>query len=616
MKCYYMMMLSVFALCACAQGCNTDDADAVIEPSSSDEDADSEKGYDDDGAGDDISNSTFSKSITITYDGSSATVSGQADGVSIIVSDADVVITSSAEEMEFILTGQSSNGSVKVYSDYKYKMTFSGLTLHSATGSPVDNQSKKKLFIELADGTVNTLSDASSYTRVTDTEDLKACLFSEGQLILCGTGSLSVVGNFKHAICSDDYVAVSGDPAITVSGSVKDAVHANDYVAVYGGKVNITGAGSDGIDVDAGYFLMKEGALSVSTSADAAKAVEAAGNVYVSGGSMTLYASGAPVYDSSEADYKCAACLSSDSSIFISGGFVYAECSGVGGKALKADVNIEVSDGSLSAYAKGASNSYGSAKAVKAKQDVVISGGRVSASSASHEGIESKGRLTISGGIVEVEAADDGINSAGTMYLKGGYVYSHSTNNDAIDSNGDLIISGGTIVAYGASDPECGLDANDEENFHLYITGGYVFALGGSNVSYPYSTTGSQPYVIMSGAAADVAVKDASGNAMLAWDYSSYSSSYSSNKAGGFGGQGGPGGQGGQGGQGGMSGSCTFLVSTPDMTSGATYYLFTGVTISSSSSFHGLSVNPSVSGGSQYSSATAATSGSSSGGRW
>ena len=275
-----------------------------------------------------------------------------------------------------------------------------------------------------------------------------------------------------------------------------------------------------------------------------------------------------------------------------------------------------MSDGSLSAYAKGASNSYGSAKAVKAKQDVVISGGRVSASSASHEGFESKGRLTISGGIVEVEAADDGINSAGTMYLKGGYVYSHSTNNDAIDSNGDLIISGGTIVAYGASDPECGLDANDEENFHLYITGGYVFALGGSNVSYPYSTTGSQPYVIMSGAAADVAVKDASGNAMLAWDYSSYSSSYSSNKAGGFGGQGGPGGQGGQGGQGGMSGSCTFLVSTPDMTSGSTYYLFTGVTISSSSSFHGLSVNPSVSGGSQYSSATAATSGSSSGGRW
>lgn len=86
-------MLSVLALCACAQGCNTDDADAVIETSSSDEDADSEKGYDDDGAGDDISNSTFSKSITITYDGSSATVSGQADSVSIIVSDADVVIT-------------------------------------------------------------------------------------------------------------------------------------------------------------------------------------------------------------------------------------------------------------------------------------------------------------------------------------------------------------------------------------------------------------------------------------------------------------------------------------------------------------------------------------------
>lgn len=515
-----------------------------------------------------------------------------------------------------MLRGSSSNGSFKAYSDHKYKVTLDGLSLTSLTGSPFNNQSKKKLFVELAAGSSNSLADASTYSRISDSEDLKACLFSEGQLIFCGSGSLSVVGNYKHAVCSDDYVAVSQSARLSITGSVKDAIHANDYFALYDGQVDIAASGADGIDVDEGYFTMSGGSLSVSVTAPGAKAVKAAGNVFVRGGEITLYASGAQRYDSDDADYKAAACLASDSSIFVSGGTVFAECSGVGGKAVKADFDIEVSDGSLTAFSTGSSNSYGSAKGVKAKQDITISGGRVVASSASHEGIESKGVMTISGGVVEVEAADDAINSGKDMTLSGGYIYAHSTGNDGIDSNGNMYITGGTIVAYGASDPECGLDANDEENCHLYITGGNVFALGGSNVSYPYSTTGSQAYVFVSGSASSVALEDASGNALLAWDYSSYSESSNKALSVAFGNQGGPGGQGVPGGQGGAGGSLKFLISLPSISSGSSYSLYTGVSISSSDAFHGLSLSPSVSGGSLSGSATAATSGSSSGGRW
>ena len=624
----YLSILLVLALCSCAQSCNTEDDEPEFSSSnssSSDDDAssDSEKGYDDDGTGDDITNSEFSKTIIITYDGSSVSIEGKADSVSVVATDADVVVTSAAEEIEYILRGSSTNGSLKVYSDYKYKLTLDNLSLASQTGAAINNQSKKKLFISLPAGTSNSLSDATTYTRITDGEDLKACLFSEGQLIFCGSGELSVKGNYKHAICSDDYVAVSEDAVLTVSGSVKDGIHANDYVAIYGGITNITTSGSDGIDVDAGYFLISGGYLSVSTSAAAAKAVKAAGNVWVKGGTMSLATSGAPEYDSSDADYKCANCLTSDSSIYVSGGILYAACSGVGAKAIKSDHNIEITDGTVTAIAKGSSGNSGSAKGMKATENIIISGGSVYAYSASHEGIESKGELTISGGIVEVEAADDGINSGSTMTLSGGQIYSHSTGNDGIDSNGNLIISGGTVIAYGTTDPECGLDANDEENYHLYITGGTVFSLGGSNISYPYSTTGSQAYVTLSGSAANVALKDASGNLILAWDYSAYatlassSSSSSTNKAGWGGNQGGgPGGNQGGGNQGGMGGgSLTFLISTPSMTSGSTYTLYSGVTVSASDLFHGLSTSATVSGGSSSSSATAATSSSSSS-RW
>lgn len=467
-----IFLLTALALFLGATACNTDDAPAVSSDSSSSDGSGSEAGYDDDGSGDDVDNSTFSKTITITYDGSSASVSGAADSVTVSIDGADVVVNSQAEEMVYVLRGASSNGSFKAYSDHKYKVTLDGLSLTSLTGSPFNNQSKKKLFVELAAGTESSLADASTYSRVSDSEDLKACLFSEGQLIFCGSGSLSVVGNYKHAVCSDDYVAVSQSARLSITGSVKDAIHANDYFALYDGLVDISASGADGIDVDEGYFTMSGGSLSVSVSAAGAKAVKAAGNVFVRGGEMTLATSGAQKYDSDDADYKAAACLASDSSIFISGGSVFAECSGVGGKAVKADFDIEVSDGSLTALSTGSSNSYGSAKGVKAKQDISISGGRVVASSASHEGIESKGVMTISGGVVEVEAADDAINSGKDMTLSGGYIYAHSTGNDGIDSNGNMYITGGTIVAYGASDPECGLDANDEENFHLYITGG------------------------------------------------------------------------------------------------------------------------------------------------
>ncbi len=625
----YLSILLVLALCSCAQSCNTEDDEPVFSSnsgsgSSDSDDAtdDSEKGYDDDGTGDDVNNSAFTNTIIITYDGSSVSIEGKADSVTITTSDADVTVTSAAEEIEYILRGSSTNGSLKVYSDYKYKLTLDNLSLASQTGAAINNQSKKKLFVNLPAGTTSSLADATTYSRITDGEDLKACLFSEGQLIFCGSGSLSVKGNYKHAICSDDYVAISENAVVTVSGSVKDGIHANDYVAIYGGETYITTSGSDGIDVDAGYFFISGGYLSVSTSAAAAKAVKVAGNVWVKGGTMSLATSGAPEYDSSDADYKCANCLTSDSSIYVSGGVLYASCTGVGAKAIKSDHNIEITDGTVTAIAKGSSNNYGSAKGMKATENILISGGSVYAYSASHEGIEAKKEINISGGIVEVEASDDGINSGSTMTLSGGKIYSHSTGNDGIDSNGNLYITGGTVVAYGSSDPECGIDANDEENYHLYITGGTVFALGGSNVSYPYSTSGSQPYVLLTGSAANVALKDASGNSIVAWDYSAYAtlaSSSSTNKAGGWGGGGNPGGgPGGNqgGGQGGMGGgSLTFIISTPEMTSGSTYTLYSGVTVSASDLFHGLSTSATVSGGSSSNSATAVTSGSS-GNRW
>ena len=108
-----------------------------------------------------------------------------------------------------------------------------------------------------------------------------------------------------------------------------------------------------------------------------------------------------------------------------------------------------------------------------------ISGGdiMIRTSGNNAEGIESKGTFDVSGGTVLVYAHDDALNSTGDMTFTGGTVVAVGTNNDAIDANGDMKIQGGTIIACGANSAEAGIDINEQKK--LYITGGYLFAIGG-----------------------------------------------------------------------------------------------------------------------------------------
>ncbi len=602
MKSKPLFALVAVALCAFAQSCDSDGDDSPapddggtggnIGIPSGGTSSSGGSGFTYDGSADDIANSRFSKTITIEFSANAATVRGEADSVDISTDGAYVSVVSHAAEVEYVLRGETGDGALKVYSDKKYKLTLDGVKLASRRGSAINNQGKKRLFVFLADGTTNSLADASSYVATPSGEDEKAALFSEGQIVFCGAGELEVTGNYKHAICSDDYVVVSDQAKVSVLVSKKDGIHANDYVAVLGGSTTIMTTGDDGVDVGEGYFVMMGGTLSVSASAEASKALKAAGNVFVQGGSLQLTNAGEPEYEADEDDYKAAACLASDSSIFIEGGEVVASCSGVGAKGLKADGAISVSGGSLTVVCSGASNDYVSSKGVKAEGDISISGGQVSVTAASHEGIESKSRLSISGGVVEVEAYDDAINSGGDMRISGGRVYARGKTNDALDANGNLIVEGGLVVAYGASAPECGLDANEEEGFRLYVTGGTVLGVGGGT-SYPASAAGSQPAVAISASLGNVALKDADGNVVLAWECEDVST----DRMGGPGGGGRPGG---------MGGGWTYFVSTPGMVSGGSYTLHSGVSISADDAFHGLSTGGvTVSGGTAAGSATA-----------
>jgi len=209
-----------------------------------------------------IANSTFTSVVAINF-GTTTTITNPlaAAGVTITQSGGDVTINSTATAVDFQLSGTTTNGSVKIYSEKKFKLTLNGATITNNDGPAINIQSSKRAFIQVNENTTNTLTDAATYA--TSTEDTKGTIFSEGQMIFLGNGTLNVKANYKHAIVSDDYVRlIAGN--INVTGAVSDGIHTNDAIIIDGGTLKITAAG-DGIQADEGYVIINDGNITLNT---------------------------------------------------------------------------------------------------------------------------------------------------------------------------------------------------------------------------------------------------------------------------------------------------------------------------------------------------------------
>ena len=151
------------------------------------------------------------------------------------------------------------------------------------------------------------------------------------------------------------------------------------------------------------------------------------------------------------------------------------------GKGVSAKTGILVYGGVLNVDASNSSK-----RGISSKGVLAINGGRVcvlSSGGEKCEGIESKGVMLLNGGDICVAASDDAINSSEDLVVNGGRIYACSSANDGLDANGNLIINGGTVAVSGGRAPECGLDANEEDGFRLYIHGGSVIATGGNHTT-------------------------------------------------------------------------------------------------------------------------------------
>ena len=505
-----------------------------------------------------IENTTFDKTITVTFSQSgNASVSGDESGI-VSINGNDVIATNNTDQViKYVLTGETSDGFFKLYSTKKQAIVLNGVSITNPDGAAINNQSKKRTFIVLNDGTKNYLTDGANYSDATDSEDMKGCFFSEGQLIFSGSGYLEVDANCKAGIRSDDYVRTMPKANIWVDASSGNGIRGNEAVIVTGGVVNInvTGTADKGISTD--------------------------GEVRIEGGRTTIFTSGGYEYDSDENDYSACSGIKADSVININGGELNIKSTGTGGKGLNCDDEININDGVVRIITTGKrqKDSKGSVspKGIKADGKITVSGGqtqvRLEGTGDGTEGIESKSEIHIEAGTVESYSYDDAINSAGNLYIDGGYVYARSYNNDAIDANKNLYINGGVVIAEGAGQPECGLDA--AEQYNAYINGGTVIAIGGSMQAID-SRSKQASIAISASMGMKVGILDGS-KAILA--YTTPSSNCGT----------------------------ALMISSPSFKSGSSYTLRAGCEVSGGTSFYNLTTGCTIGSGSQSLDVTAST---------
>lgn len=480
----------------------------------------------------DIDSITFStisdESIKIIYNGTSVTVTNPFEnkGVNIVTSGADVVVTSTLEnkELTYYVSGTTTDGSLKLYSNYKYTLALNGASITNANGPAINIQSTKKCTLELVNGTTNTLADGLSYA--TSAEDQKATLFSEGQIIFKGTGTLNISSKSKHAICSDDYIEIE-DGTVNVTSAAKDGIHTNDHFNLEGGTVNITATG-DAVECEAGNIKVSGGSItSTIATADAkglksdstllisggnvhftvtgnqAKGLKSGGIMDLSGGIIVINTSGAAVTTASGSGYDVSYCtaIKGDTTINISGSNITITATGAGGKGISSDADIEISGGQVSVTTTGAGatykNSSGSTDAynatcITADSDIRILGGNVTCSSSGKGGKGISANATVTVG-----------SSATTPVLKittsGGEISSGSTSYSspkALKADGNITFNSGTTTISSTDD-----GIKSETNVYLY--GGTV------TVTTSYEAI-EAPYIYVSGAYVDVtAINDA-----------------------------------------------------------------------------------------------------------
>ncbi len=428
--------------------------------------------------------------VTIEFSETSVKVTPTTvNGITFTVKDkTHLTIESTISKVRYNVKGTCSNGSLKIYSTKKFQLMMGGLELTNPKGPAINIQTSKTIYFTIGAGTINTLCDGATYAAPTVTnnveEDQKGTLFSEGQLIFNGNGTLNVTSLGGHAICSDDYIRIRSGK-INILSSLKDGFHTNDMFIIgrtekYSPIINITctndaiDCGKGGIRIDAGKTIINSGGeglkasyaeatpdpliipdinitggfIKIKTSGAKSSAIKATGKYSQTGGTVqaTTEGNGSKIINCDNSisirggritgiatgtihmeDTTSSAGIKSAENILIGNAIVSIKCSGAGAKAINGDADVTIEDGRVTLLAIG-ENIYDNTDNKKSRAI-------------------SCNNFTINDGIVKALAYDKAI-SAASVTMNSGTLHAISSN-DIEAVNVEPIQKGGWIMVKG-----------------------------------------------------------------------------------------------------------------------------------------------------------------------
>ncbi|MBQ8566895.1 MAG: carbohydrate-binding domain-containing protein [Clostridia bacterium] len=400
------------------------------------------------------------------------------------------------DEGTYILSGEATDISIKVDApEKKVQLVLNGLTLNNSQGYAIYLREAKKVFLTLADGTENYISDAESYEITDGDTTVDGAIFSKADLTVNGKGSLTVNGNYKHGIDSkDDFICVNAKITITSKGM---GIGGKDCVKLKDASLTIN-AGSDAIrsynDTDSakGFVYIESGSYTLTALSDG---IQAASVIKIADGTFDI-TSGESLYSQSSGKG-----IKAVSDLNILGGVFKISSYD---DALHSNRSVFISDGALTL----SSGDDG----IHADADLSISGGNILVFK-SYEGLEGE-RILISGGEIDVTASDDGLNAAGgndgsgmggpfgggdmfgssdaEIVISGGYLLIDASG-DGIDSNGALTVTGGVTLVSGPTNSGNGsLDYGSKAT----VSGGVFIATGSYGMAQGFSNAENQGAII------------------------------------------------------------------------------------------------------------------------
>ncbi len=494
-----------------------------------------------------------SNCVQIQLNGSSATASSD----SVEISGTTVTIT---EEATYLISGTLDDGMIVVDAPdtAKLQLVFDGVEINNETSAPLYILEGDKVFLTLAEGSENTLSNGGAFTAIDD-NNIDGAIFSKQDLTINGSGSLTVTSPAGHGIvCKDDLVITGGTYLVT---SASHGLDANDSVRITGETTITLDTGKDGIhaensdDTSLGFIYVSNGSLEIEAEGDG---VSAGAYLQIENGAFQITAGGGSANGSHESSETW-------------GGFgggrpgqlaaeTTTDDSSTSMKGMKATGELLIADGSFTIDSAD--------DAVHSNASITVNGGAFEIASGddafhgdenltvtvgtieiteSYEGLEAQ-HVEIQDGDITLVASDDGLNAAGGVDSSGttggrdgmfgggpggdpggmssssdgsvtisGGTLSITASGDGIDANGTLTISGGYTVVTG---PTQGDTATLDYDVSAVITGGTFIGTGASGMAQTFSGAEQGIISLSAGnqsAGTAVTLTDQNGNTLMSY---------------------------------------------------------------------------------------------------